>query len=772
MSDAKEIKVVASSVSSSSSSSSASSSTAIVPNRRWLAPEEVAKILKPGSLGTSYKLACNHFQVKMRPDKVHRYLVEFDPDIPPDQVALRRKTLSFTCGKELREIFGMYSFDGITFITIKKNKEFLTCSSKDGKQKISIRYLKSIVTHDTASEEVQMCCNVMLNGLLRKMKLVQFGRAFYYPKMIDIGCDQNLKMYNGFQASILPSQTMMTLTIDLKHRIMHKENMGVVLERLEAYYWETLSLKDVPEDEQAVRVGAAVNAELQGATVFYNNERIYRVDLVDYTKTIDSTFTDSKGADISFATYFKEHHKIELKRKAPGMIMNTSKRGTIFLPPELCCRTGLTEKEIENRRLMTELADHTRKSPSKRAHEIKTLIKNVLGDEKVKKAMNESPIQIVNNLLSVTARILGPFQIKTRAGPVKVSDGRNFSNFIRDSGFLTDPEKIGDRQWAIMYDQREEKDARLFTSKFLECANSQGGSIGQPLVIGLADSKKWEEGVNKVADQKPRFVVVLVPRADPRIYSMVHQILLVQRGIICQGVQAGSFFKGQKSNIMPVAGNTFKQVMAKLNYFSWGIKLADSLKTNAAALRQPTMFVGVDVCHDRRVKNAYKPRGYKQQSSFASSTPTTTSTTSTSSSSSASSVSSTSTSSSSSSSSSSSGTHRSPSRTRKGPASTVGFCASYDPDFLKYNSFVALQNFGEEYVSASYELMRHAVRAFKNSPINKAHLDPVNIIVYRDGVGNSQITSFVRCEIEEYKRAFKAECKKTPNLTVILVQKQ
>ena len=104
-----------------------------------------------------------------------------------------------------------------------------------------------------------------------------------------------------------------------------------------------------------------------------------------------------------------------------------------------------------------------------------------------------------------------------------------------------------------------------------------------------------------------------------------------------------------------------------------------------------------------------------------------------------------------------------------GRVSTVGFCASYNQDFSTYNSFVSFQPLGQEYVAASKDLMIASLKAYHG--YNKAY--PANILVFRDGVGNSQIETFVRKEIALYEAAFKdLGLEGKVKLTVLTVQKR
>jgi aubergine-like protein len=88
-------------------------------------------------------------------------------------------------------------------------------------------------------------------------------------------------------------------------------------------------------------------------------------------------------------------------------------------------------------------------------------------------------------------------------------------------------------------------------------------------------------------------------------------------------------------------------------------------------------------------------------------------------------------------------------------------------NFSHYNSWVSFQRGDAECITTAFDLMKKALEAFKKN--NNVY--PANVIVYRDGVGDSQLNTFVKQEIEDYKKAFKALGKPDIKVTVIVVQK-
>ena len=77
-------------------------------------------------------------------------------------------------------------------------------------------------------------------------------------------------------------------------------------------------------------------------------------------------------------------------------------------------------------------------------------------------------------------------------------------------------------------------------------------------------------------------------------------------------------------------------------------------------------------------------------------------------------------------------------------ASTVGFIASYDQHFSAFHGSIAFQGRYEEYVRTSRELMKRNLEAYKVK--NRAY--PASVLIFRDGVGDSQLKVFVDEEIK------------------------
>ena len=76
----------------------------------------------------------------------------------------------------------------------------------------------------------------------------------------------------------------------------------------------------------------------------------------------------------------------------------------------------------------------------------------------------------------------------------------------------------------------------------------------------------------------------------------------VVKGVVSQCMSTDTL-KNAKM-VKPICGNTFKQIMSKLGFENWRVDIAKHLN---AEQKTNTMFVGIDVSHDKHVKGVYNP---------------------------------------------------------------------------------------------------------------------------------------------------------------------
>jgi aubergine len=118
--------------------------------------------------------------------------------------------------------------------------------------------------------------------------------------------------------------------------------------------------------------------EILGTTVLtgYNNHT-YRVDDVDFISSPKTTF-DQRGVPITYADYYKNKYNLEIRDRDQPMLVSNPKAAdvragrtqVIFLVPELCRATGLTDKMRADFRMMKAMAEHTQLDPERRRNRL------------------------------------------------------------------------------------------------------------------------------------------------------------------------------------------------------------------------------------------------------------------------------------------------------------------------------------------------------------------------------------------------------------------
>nr|CAD7450892.1 unnamed protein product [Timema bartmani] len=78
----------------------------------------------------------------------------------------------------------------------------------------------------------------------------------------------------------------------------------------------------------------------------------------------------------------------------------------IYLVPELCRMTGLTDEMRANFHLMRALAEHTRVGPDIRIQKLNNFCNRLLGEQAVRQDLDEWNLQLSNRLVEFNGRIL------------------------------------------------------------------------------------------------------------------------------------------------------------------------------------------------------------------------------------------------------------------------------------------------------------------------------------------------------------------------------
>lgn len=105
-----------------------------------------------------------------------------------------------------------------------------------------------------------------------------------------------------------------------------------------------------------------IKDEMIGSTVMtVYNKKMYRIDDITYDVKLTDTFTMNKGAgqsQVSYLDYYKDQYNVNIQDKKQFLIIHVDRKTKreIYLVPECCYMTGLTDQMRSDFNLMKDIA--------------------------------------------------------------------------------------------------------------------------------------------------------------------------------------------------------------------------------------------------------------------------------------------------------------------------------------------------------------------------------------------------------------------------------
>nr|CAD7463126.1 unnamed protein product [Timema tahoe] len=437
-------------------------------------PEHVNS--KLGTSGQSVKLSANYFEVLHHTDWcLYQYRVDFAPE--EDRTGLRKAML-----RDHKKVIGGYIFDGtMMFTSHRLNPDpmelFSTRQSDEAQIRITIKLVGDLSQGD--SHYLQFF-NIIMRKCLGHLKLQLVGRNFFDARAkVDIR-EFKLELWPGYITSIRQHEMKIMMCAEITHKVMRQDN---VLDLLSECHRQ--SSNDPRNTFVKAIVGSVVLTD-------YNN-RTYRIDDVDWDVTPASTFPLKEGATISYKDYYSQKYQINITQPKQPMLVSRSKprelragmSELIYLVPELCRMTGLTDEMRANFHLMRALAEHTRVGPDIRIQKLNNFCNRLLGEQAVRQDLDEWNLQLSNRLVEFNGRIL-PQEKILQAQDIKYDAGADtdWTRNLRSNPLLIIPQL---QFWVVIVPNRASRDAGGFIQTLIKAAGGMRFIMPKPQVslLGL-----------------------------------------------------------------------------------------------------------------------------------------------------------------------------------------------------------------------------------------------------------------------------------------------
>eukprot|EP00345_Euplotes_harpa_P008961 CAMPEP_0168352986 /NCGR_PEP_ID=MMETSP0213-20121227/22933_1 /TAXON_ID=151035 /ORGANISM="Euplotes harpa, Strain FSP1.4" /LENGTH=805 /DNA_ID=CAMNT_0008364413 /DNA_START=1 /DNA_END=2418 /DNA_ORIENTATION=- len=342
----------------------------------------------------------------------------------------------------------------------------------------------------------------------------------------------------------------------------------------------------------------SVKEALTGRSVMtlYNN-RVYKIDEVDFDKTPNHTFfcdMHNKNKEMTFADYINDNYKMKISVTKQPMLRHHNIRTNqeIYLIPEFCVLTGITEqqkgvnfKEIKNDMFANA---HTK------SEQTKCFFKTIKSDKSYKEMTERWKIDIEESAFKTKA-------YKCNFGTIignnkKTYDLKNMTrDFSREFNGPLKASKI--KGWAILYGKFSAREHETFMKGLKQTVTTDFEyQCNKPLeVMVKGDDRRvnsWTDTIASLCEENQLDIIVCIApgrKGSSPIYEGLKYYLQTECPIPSQVILSETIKKNFKSlrNIMK---NVMIQICAKLGHIPWGYK-------SLPLMDRPTMVIGMDVCH-------------------------------------------------------------------------------------------------------------------------------------------------------------------------------
>ncbi|XP_058800453.1 WASH complex subunit 4-like [Phymastichus coffea] len=542
-------------------------------------PKEL--VTKHGGHGDPIELTANYFKLVSAPDWcLYQYRVDFEPEED-------RKVVCKALLRQHKETLGAYIFDGTVLYTTNEYPEPLELSSeRQSDQQMVLIKLRKVGDMTRGDHHYIQFFNIIMRKCLDYLQLQLVGRNYFDAKNKAEVKQYKLELWPGYITSIRQHEHDILMCAEITHKVMRNETLLDILS--ECYEHNPHEYK------------REFSHQVLGVVVLtdYNNNT-YRVDDIDYEVSPSSTFKKKDGTDITYRDYYQEKYGIRIGDMSQPLLVSKSKprdrragkAETVYLIPELCRSTGLTDVMRNNFQLMKALAQYTRVSPADRIDKLKNFNDRLYSVKQVVEEFKSWNLELEKTLIKVPARVMPCDRINYGNGiSTNVPYDANWTKDLRDKHLV----KCGRLdEWFLLVPTKFRGDCQSFVHTLTRVAQKMNFTIEEPYVIDMRDDNPatYANMLEQVKSQNnPMLIFCVASNNRGDRYSAIKKKCCVDRPVPTQVVLAKSLKPGKSQ--MSIATKVAIQMNCKIGGIPWSVSIP----------LQGLMVVGFDVCHDTNMK--------------------------------------------------------------------------------------------------------------------------------------------------------------------------
>ncbi|XP_048257294.1 piwi-like protein 1 [Haliotis rufescens] len=326
----------------------------------------------------------------------------------------------------------------------------------------------------------------------------------------------------------------------------------------------------------------------------YNN-KTYRVDDIDWDKNPLDTFKMSDGSQITYKEYYKKSYEITVTDDKQPLLVSKPKKSDIrrgqtepiYLLPELCTLTGLSEEVRADFNVMKDVATHTCIGPEGRSKQLTAFINQLNAEPKIAEDMRGWKLRFQPQLLPIQARVVP--QEKIRQGrDAEVHYKQEDADWSRDmrGKHLLVPVSL--ENWVVLSTQRDSPLAQDLVQTLGRVGPPMGMNFSKPLMCQLQNDRNetYLQYLRQNITEHTQMVICLCPNNKKDRYDAIKKFCCVEHPVPSQVVVARTVSK--KQMLMSVATKIAIQLNCKLGGEVWAVEIPLNY----------TMVVGIDTYYD------------------------------------------------------------------------------------------------------------------------------------------------------------------------------
>lgn len=541
----------------------------------------------PSQLGSQVTLGLNYMTFETKDGlTIEEYHVEFNPNI--ESTSLRYRLLRSDVAIE--KIGSVIHWTGTNLYLPKRLAQDRvvfesTHPVTDTPVKIRLTWVKT-----PPDSELLPFYNSLMHKVMCKLQYVIINRQHYSP-LHKIAIEQHrLEVWPGWLTSIQRLDGGIKMCVDATFRVLRLQTVRDIMLELKTRC-------------RGSNIKEAFEQELVGAIIMtkYNN-RSYRIDEIDLTKKPSDTFTLSTGQELSYVDYMRQHWNITIQDLGQPLIVHRPKpkRGqeasttdVIYLVPELCYTTGLTDEMRSNFTIMKAIGDHTRLPPNIREDKLAQFLQQLSTDERASTVLSDWGLSVSNKLDVVPGRKLdGETVILGNQRQCKVGDDADWTRAATNSEVF---KTVDFENWVIFCPERDWNVAEDFMNSVREVARNLGIKFMPPRCVKLPNENTvtYVNMSKQHVKRSDQMVVLMTPGKSQREdrYSACKRLFTCEMPIPCQFIRCGVI--NNPKRIRSICQKIVIQMLSKVGGQPWAMRFP----------MRSFMIVGIDVYHDTIDRN-------------------------------------------------------------------------------------------------------------------------------------------------------------------------